>query len=51
MGILNVLSDIVTFNFRIDIAIDLKSVLPAVIVKIEEAAAPGDILVVDAESR
>src|SRR4029077_14417223 len=46
--ILEGLSGVVALNLRVDVAIDLNDVGPAVIVVIDEAAAPRDILIVDA---
>ena len=44
------LADGVTFDFRIDVAVDLHKIGPAVVVIVEKSAAPGDITVVDANA-
>src|SRR5208282_3879090 len=48
--VLEGLAGIVAFNFRIYVSIDLEKVLPAIVVVVEKAAAPGDVLVVNANS-
>src|ERR1017187_1911973 len=49
--ILEGLAEVVGVNFRVDVPIDLNDVRPAVIVVVNEAAAPGDVAVVDADTR
>ncbi len=44
------LAERVTFDLRIDVAVDLHDVGPAVVVVIEESAAPRDVLIVDADA-
>src|SRR5580704_11505672 len=48
--ILESLTGGVAFNLRVHVAVNLEKILPAIIVVIEEAAAPRDVLIVDANS-
>ena len=48
--ILECLAGVVAFNLRVHVAVHLEKILPAIIVVVEEAAAPGDVLIVDANS-
>ena len=48
--ILERLTDVVAFNLRIDVSVDLHDVGPAVVVVVEEAAAPGDVAIVDSDA-
>src|SRR5277367_819846 len=48
--ILKCLAGGVPFNLRVHVAVDLEKILPAIIVVIEEAASPRDVLIVDTNS-
>src|SRR5580704_5734745 len=49
-GVLESLTCVVAFNLWIYVSVHLKEILPAIVVVVEESAAPGYVLVVDADS-
>src|SRR3984893_15404375 len=48
--ILEILAYVLAVNFGIDVPVDLHNVRPAVVVVIEEAAAPRDVLIIDSDA-
>ena len=48
--ILESLADLVASNLGIDVTVDLHEVGPAIVVVVDEAAAPGHVLVIDADA-
>src|SRR5260370_35272270 len=49
--VLESLANILPVNFGIHVPVDLHNVRPAVVVVIDEAAAPRDVLIIDPETR
>src|SRR5271169_3710000 len=49
--ILESLAGVVSLNLRVHVSIHLKKILPAIVVVVEEPAAPSDVLIVDADAR
>src|SRR5207302_7190706 len=49
-GVLEGLANFVTGNLRINVAVHLNNIGPAIVVIVDETASPGDVLVVDADT-